>query len=63
MTENQTRQLKATVGGCNRAASQPIPDNPGLDAGQKINEPANIIDLADIMASSVEETVPGDVPG
>lgn len=62
MTDNQIKQLKAIVDEFNRAASQPIPGNPNLDDEQKINELAEIINLADMMSTLIEESILIDIP-
>lgn len=49
--------LKSIVDEFNRAANQPILDNPAMDTDQKINALVEIIDLADIMATYVEEII------
>lgn len=57
MTNNHIEMLKSIVDEFNRAANQPILENPSMDADQKINALAEIIDLADIMATYVEEII------
>lgn len=57
MTNNDIEMLKSIVDEFNRAANQPILENPSMDADQKINALAEIIDLADIMATYVEELI------
>lgn len=57
MTHNDIEMLKSIVDEFNRAANQPILDNLSMDADQKINALAEIIDLADIMATYVEQII------
>ena len=49
MTASDIRQLKSIVDEFNRAASRPILENDSMDADQKINALAEIINLADII--------------
>lgn len=62
MTTSDIKRLKSIVAEFNRAASQPILDNGSMDAEQKINALAEIINLADIMATMVEETIFNEIP-
>lgn len=62
MTTSDIKRLKSIVAEFNRAASQPILDNDSMDAEQKINALAEIINLADIMATVVEETIFNEIP-
>lgn len=57
MTTSDIKRLKSIVKEFNQAASRPILDNASMDAEQKINALVEIIDLADIMATIVEETI------
>lgn len=62
MTTTDIKRLKSIVAEFNRAASQPILNNDSMDAEQKINALAEIINLADIMATIVEETIFNEIP-
>lgn len=62
MTTSDIKRLKSIVAEFNRAASLPILDNDSMDAEQKINALAEIINLADIMATVVEETIFNEIP-
>ena len=57
MTASDIRQLKSIVEEFNRAARRPILENDSMDANQKINALAQIINLADIMAGMVEDII------
>ena len=62
MTASDIRQLKSIVDEFNRAASRPILENDSMEADQKINALAEIIDLADIMAGMVEDIIYHEIP-
>lgn len=62
MTASDIRQLKSIVDEFNRAASRPILGNDSMDADQKINALAEIINLADIMAGMVEDIIYHEIP-
>lgn len=62
MTIYDIQRLKSIVNEFNLAANQPILENASMDVEEKIHALAEIINLADIMASYIEETINNEIP-
>lgn len=62
MTNYDVQRLKSIVAEFNHAANQPILENTSMSAEDKIYALAEIVNLADIMASYIDEIIHDEIP-